>query len=126
MLEWFKAWERHILQTDGKNNRQLLSFQTSEDIVFCLMRFQELCCDIFKRSHGSIVPARINSDPIENIFSQQRGLHNGVNSNQDYLLYCRATNAVIIGEKVVSRKSNAGALMLPCQNSNTETSKHQQ
>ena len=86
----------------------LLYIQTREDIVSCLFGFDGMSKDRFSRSNGSIIiSATINGDPIENIFSQQRGIHNGANSNSDYLTYCRSTDSIILGEKLIFRKSNA-------------------
>jgi hypothetical protein len=113
VLHWFRNWEQQIKQTEMSNkdkDKSLLSAQTREDLVSCIIGFDEMCQDRFKRSFGSIVPARINSDAIENIFSQQRGIHNGPNTNPDYLTYCRATNSIILGETPVSRKTNTGAV----------------
>ena len=110
---WFDEWEKEVRGSAETSNKEkcLLSIQTREDIVSCLLGFDEMCKERFSRSNGSIIPATINSDPIENIFSQQRGIHNGANSNPDYLTYCRSTNSIILGEKLISRKSNAS---VPC------------
>jgi len=65
---------------------------------------------VVKNNSSSIVPNRINSDIIENVFCQQRGLYNGNNTNPTYLNYCRTMNAVILGQATISRKSNAGGI----------------
>lgn len=41
-----------------------------------------------KKQSASIIPCRLNIDVIENIFCQQRTLHNGANTNPTYLGYC--------------------------------------
>jgi hypothetical protein len=108
VLLWFRTWEKEIIFTNIENkDKCLLSMQTREDIISCIKGFDSMCFEKFKRSCGSVIPARINSDAIENIFSQQRGIHNGSNSNPDYLTYCRTMNSIILGESSVSKKSNA-------------------
>lgn len=108
VLLWFRNWEKSVINSNISNKeKSLLSSQTREDIVSCIKGFDSMCFEKFKRSSGSIIPARINSDPIENIFSQQRGIHNGANSNPDYLTYCRTMNSIILGESSLSSKSNA-------------------
>lgn len=111
ILVWFQSWEKAIKQSDRDDKENcLISFQTREDIVSLILGFDSMCRDKFERSNGSVVPARINSDAIENIFSQQRGIHNGTNTNPDYLSYSRTMNTVILGEKTISRKSNTGGI----------------
>lgn len=61
-----------------------------------------------KKQSASIIPCRLNSDVIENIFCQQRTLHNGANTNPTYLGYCYSMNSVILGQATISRKSNTG------------------
>ena len=109
MLKWFRKWEKKIQNSDRENKeKSLLSSQTREDIVSLLLGFDTLCHEKFQRSNSSIIPSRINSDVVENIFSQQRGIHNGPNQNPDYLSYSRTMNSIILGETSISRKSNAG------------------
>lgn len=107
---WFVNWEKdNKLNTSIKNReKSLISIQTREDIVSCLLGFEELCKYRLQKSSASIVPNRTNSDLIENMFCQQRTLHNGANTNPTYLGYCRSVNAVILGQTSVSRKSNSG------------------
>lgn len=45
---------------------------------------------------------------IENMFCQQRTLHNGVNTNPTYLGHCYLVNSVILGQASISRKSKIG------------------
>ena len=101
----------------------LMSMQTREDIQSLLLGFVNMCEEKFKCSNSSIVPARVNSDVIENVFSQQRGIHNGANPNPDYLTYSRTINTIIIGEAIISRKSNtSGDLGAMFQTSLVKTS----
>ena len=50
------------------------SHQTREDIISSIMGFEKLCVHKFKYSYSSVIPGRVNSDIIENIFCQQRTL----------------------------------------------------
>lgn len=61
-----------------------------------------------KKQSASIIPCRLNSDIIENIFCQQRNLHNVANTNPTYLGYCYSINSVILGQETISRKSHTG------------------
>jgi hypothetical protein len=109
-LKWFIKWERSVKYDDGIRNKEkhMISHQTREDIISSVMGFQELCNYKLKMSNASIIPSRINSDVIENMFCQQRTLHNGANTNPTYLGYCNSVNSVILGQTSISRKSNAG------------------
>ena len=86
----------------------MISHQTREDINSSIMGFEEFCVDKLKVSNASIIPSRLNSDVIENMFCQQRTLHNGANTNPTYLGYCHSVNSVISGQTSISRKSNVG------------------
>lgn len=61
-----------------------------------------------KKQSASIIPCRLNSDVVENVFGQQRTLHNGANTNPTHLGYCYSMNSVILGRATISRKSNTG------------------
>lgn len=91
-----------------EKEKSLISHQTREDVISLLVGFDELCHEKLKISTASIKPSRINSDIIENVFSQQRGLHNEANTNPTYLAYSRTMNSVVLGQSSVSRKSNTG------------------
>ena len=86
VLSWFKRWEHENKSNNEvtEKEKSLLSFQCREDIVSLLVGFDEFSREKLQKSGGSIIPNRINSDVIENVFSQQRGLHNGNNSNPTY------------------------------------------
>ena len=109
-LQWFVRWEQTIREDKLIKNKEkhLISQQTREDIISSIMGFEELCIHKLKSSSASIIPSRVNSDVIENIFCQQRTLHNGANSNPTYLGYCHSVNSVILGQASISRKSNVG------------------
>ena len=60
--------------TPGQRNRRLMSAETRLDLDSCVTGF---CAMVKIRQPmtpgGGVVPARMNSDVIENIFCQQRG-----------------------------------------------------
>ena len=109
VLEWFQDWENSVQSNSEIKDKEkhLISHQTRADICSLLIGFHEMCSDKLKKDSSSIVPNRINSDVIENVFCQQRGLYNGNNTNPTYLNYCRTMNAVILGQATISKKSNA-------------------
>ena len=77
-----------------------------EDIDSSLGGFLSICSQVLPEC--PIIPGYINSDVVENFFCQQRGVCHGLNTNPTVLQYGPAVNATIIGQKTVSRKSNAG------------------
>ena len=92
-------------------NKVLMSQQCHEDIQACLQGFVLICETVLKRSNNiytCITPALVNSNVIENIFNQQRSTYNGTNCNANALQYRRTINNILIGQNVISRKSNAG------------------
>ena len=102
--DWFIKW-----QTDSDRNN-IMSRECMEDVSATIEGFQQLCSYINREYPGwSIIPAMINSDPIENIFCQQRGKFNGNNTNPTALQYKRNMNSVILGQTSVSKKSNASS-----------------
>ena len=109
-LRWFSEWETHVSKqklTATEKDKQLMSAQTREDLNSCITGFRTLCRNSLKVHRDSVVPARINSDVIENIFCQQRGIINGNNTNPTFYQYVKNINAVIIGQNAVSKNSNA-------------------
>lgn len=109
-MDFFINWEKQIMadQSVKKNETCLISHQTRQDIISSILGFEELCMHKLKKQSASIIPCRLNSDVIENIFCQQRTLHNGANTNPTYLGYCYSMNSVILGQATISRKSNTG------------------
>lgn len=114
-LEWFLEWEESIKSDPEikQKEKALISHQTRADLASLLIGFYELCEDKLKRNSCSIIPSRVNSDVIENLFSQQRGIFQGNNTNPSYLTYCRTMNAVILGQPSISKKSNAADVTTP-------------
>ena len=48
-------------------------------------------------SGSSVMPSRINTDIVENCFSQQRSQKHGSNTNPTYLQYSKGVNSVLLG-----------------------------
>jgi hypothetical protein len=57
---------------------------------------------------NSINPGYFNSDIVENLFGQQRGIPNGLNANPTLKQYGPSNTAIILGQCSVSNKSNSG------------------
>ena len=109
-LAWFNEWESSVKKQKMSLSEQekcLMSSQTREDLNSCIIGFNNLCKTTLESHRNSIVPARINSDVIENIFCQQRGIINGNNTNPTFYQYVKNINAVIIGQNAISKNSNA-------------------
>ncbi|CAG2187265.1 unnamed protein product [Mytilus edulis] len=111
-MNWFVHWENSVKNNATIKNKEkcLISHQTRQDIISAVLGFEELCLYKLEKSNASIIPNRINSDVIENIFCQQRTLHNGANSNPTYIGYCHSINSVILGQASVSKKPNTGGV----------------
>ena len=79
VLVWFKTWENDIsikYATPGERNRRLLTAETRQDVDSCITGSCAMLQVRARLSPGSsVVPARLNSDAIENTFCQQRGEH---------------------------------------------------
>ncbi|KAJ8311572.1 hypothetical protein KUTeg_010927 [Tegillarca granosa] len=131
VYNYFKAWESEHLQDKDKNQRHksLITMETREDIDFTYHGFMSLVKKVLQESKTDIVPSRINSYIIENIFCQQRALYHGGNSNPNYNEYRTGINSIILGQTTISTKSNAAgknsakplALSLPPKRRKTET-----
>ena len=61
-------------------------------------------------SGSSVMASRLNSDIVENFFSQQRSQKHGANTNPTYLQYSKGVNSVLLGRSSSKRSktSNAG------------------
>lgn len=81
-----------------------------------MLGFTELCKLLLVNRELEIIPAMINSDIIENMFCQQRSTYNGANSNPNALQYRNNINSIILGQKLVSNKGNAGKSMIKSPN----------
>lgn len=110
IYNWFKAWEKEICQSEtvSKRYKSLITMETREDLDFMFHGIMSLFRKCIEEIHTEVVPARLNSDIIENIFCQQRALYHGATTNPTYNSYRTGINSVILGETVISRKSNSG------------------
>jgi shikimate kinase len=110
VLSWFLDWEIQVRATGGttvEQNKKLISHETRDDIVCLIRGFLELVNRRLQASKRSIIPAGINSDIVENMFSQQRAAYHGANTNPSVYQYKQGLNASILGVRTVSKKSNA-------------------
>jgi hypothetical protein len=86
----------------------LLSDKLRFDLLSMTVGLKQLCSIMFSRYPGSgIVPGRLNSNVIENVFCHARG-KNGQNSNPTYAQYGPTMNSILIGQKTTTRRSNSG------------------
>lgn len=109
--DWFQKWSSSAREGNERapeKAKKLMSAQCMQDIESCLVGFVELCKLTLKTKEASITPALINSDVVENHFCQQRSTYNGPNSNPNALQYRNNQNAIILGQNIVSHKSNVG------------------
>jgi hypothetical protein len=107
--KWFADWTNSARSESGKlDGKKLMSYETQEDVQFCITGFTSICRLRIKDGH-SVLPSRINSDVVENFFCQQRGSH-GDNSNPTYLQYSKNVNRIVLSQssKNSCKKSNAG------------------
>jgi len=63
---------------------------------------------IMLNGKNSINPGYLNSDIVENLFGQQRGVRNGLNTNPTLAQYGPSNTAIILGQCSISNKSNSG------------------
>ena len=96
---FFLEWEKSV------TDKSLMIKETREDLQFYIAGINELirCCHNFG---FDVCPASINSDILENMFSMQRGIFHGYNTNPNYFQYSYGVNGIILGQKSISQKSN--------------------
>ena len=110
ILDWFVKWRSSVPSTS------FFSRECADDFENMLVTFPEICrIHLADFPHSAIVPLRFNSDPVENFFCQQRGIHNGNNTNPTFKEYSSTVNAIVIGQPLQSRKrkSNTGKAAEP-------------
>ena len=113
VAQWFKNWKTSALNKASvktkDRGKRIMSLQCHEDIQSCIVGFIQLCKMFLKnKSTVYITPGLTNSDVVENTFNQQRSTYHGANANPNALQYRRALNSIVLGQKVVSQKANAG------------------
>lgn len=67
-----------MAKSDNAKNKkaELMTAETREDLESSLIGFDQMCRHVVSRGIV-IIPGLINSDPVENLFCQQRGIkHN--------------------------------------------------
>lgn len=109
---WFSFWESSIEHNasipKNKKSKCLMSKQCHEDIHSSIKGFLSLCDLVFSMNSSTVVtPGLINSDVIENIFNQQRSTYNGANTNPNAAQYKKTINSIVLGQSIISKKSNA-------------------
>lgn len=88
----------------------MMSDKLRFDLASMLVGFRQLSDIVSNNFPGSgMVPARTNSNIIENVFCQQRG-RNGQNDNPNYEQYCSTMNGIILGQRTTTKKSNTGSV----------------
>lgn len=102
-LSWENDVDKSIMHVSSKN---LITSETRTDINSSIVSFVSLC-KLFLTGQNCINPGYLNSDIIENLFGQQRGLRNGMNTNPTLAQYGPANTAIILGQCTVSNKSNS-------------------
>lgn len=109
--KWFQEWENEVCQQEGitksEKQKMLMSAETREDLQFLISGFAKLVKYCLEVLDVSLVPGRVNSDIIENIFCQQRALYNGANTNPNLSTYNYSMNSIILGQASISDKANA-------------------
>ena len=109
ILSWFQTWEDNVNKQDNISNsiksKMLLTAECRADLCSCIVGFVAMCKKRLKKHPGwSINPSRMNSDVIENNFSQQRSLHNGPSSNPNLAAYISSQQSIVLGQSTVSKK----------------------
>ena len=108
---WFLRWEGGIEKSQDLSKkdkkRAIMTTETRDHTQSVLHGFVAMCRNHFKVSTVSVVPGRVNSDIVENLFCQQRALCHGSNDNPSHELYSNSLNTIILSQAPISRKSNA-------------------
>jgi hypothetical protein len=108
VIKFFNSWETQIVESATFiPKKHLITSETRDDINSSVTGFVALCQQLV-RNGNSINPGFINSDLVENLFGQQRGIRNGLNTNPTLAQYGPANTAIILGQCSVSSKSNSG------------------
>ena len=111
ILKWFEDWEAEAHAapaTPAERKKMILSDKTIFDIKSMIIGFEEICKEVFREHPETyLLPWRINTNLVENIFCQQRGLQ-GQNDNPRYTQYQSGMNTVLLGCRTTTNKSNTG------------------
>ena len=111
VLDWFNLWENNIMSDKSLSKKQkcrsLMTKECRDDLNSCILGFCRIVQNITPTG-TVVIPGYINSDIIENVFCQQRGMCHGLATNPTVSQYGPGINAIILSEASISRKSNAG------------------
>lgn len=78
--------------------------ETREDLDYLFHGFMSLVDICIDKLQVDLIPSRVNSDIIENIFCQQRALYHGANTNPNYNEYRTGITSIILGQITTSKK----------------------
>lgn len=108
VLIFFNSWEDQVTKSEhGIVSKHLITRETRVDIHSSISGFISLC-QLLIRKGNSINPGFINSNLIENLFGQQRGVRNVLNSNPTLKQYGPSNTAIVLSQCTVSKKCNSG------------------
>lgn len=105
-LEFFNNWE-----ATTPDQRHLLTKECRDDLNSSVKGFTSMCNRILQDG-DTIKPGYFNSDIVENVFCQQRGICHGNNTNPTVSQYGPAINAICLCQATVSRKNNSSTSAL--------------
>lgn len=107
-LSFFNKWEEDVITSDlYLKEKNLFTQETRDDLNSSITGFISVC-NLLLGNGNSINPGYFNSDIIENLFGQQRGIRNGLNTNPTLAQYGPSNTAIILGQCSVSNKCNSG------------------
>ncbi|MES9879371.1 MAG: hypothetical protein ABW185_00625 [Sedimenticola sp.] len=108
VVDFFNTWESEIINSPLHcQKKHLITRETRDDINCSVVGFISLCKLHLGRGN-SLNPGFLNSDIVENLFGQHRGIRNGLNDNPTLAQYGPANTAIILGQCTVSKKANSG------------------
>jgi hypothetical protein len=91
---WYQFYNYYKSDFVGKRYKDLITMETREDLDFMFYGIMSLTEYAINEIHTEVVPSRLNSDIIENIFCQQRSIYHGPTTNPTYNRYRTGTNSV--------------------------------
>ena len=90
ILEWLEKWEAQA--TDDSSSNRSFASKTIFDLKSMIIGFKELCKLVFDTLEGiSVCANKVNTDIVENTFSQALRARNGQNDNPAVAKYGRLT-----------------------------------
>ena len=102
-LSYFSDWKKNASKSE-----EFISSKLWFDLQAMTLGLESLVKVKLSRFPGTAIkPAVINQDVVENHFCQLRAA-NGQNENPTYLLTQATQNAIIFGQRTISKKCNTG------------------